>query len=587
MRDTQTARASMAEREGFEPPIRCRIPDFESGAFDHSAISPQPQIIACAPAGRRGDDRRQALLRRLRAGFAALFTAVVLAGCATAPPGADYPREPSRALENPAETKLGKLAAQWSAQHGGLSGFRLLPAGIDSFTLRASMADTAERTIDAQYFILHSDDTGRLFISRLLAAADRGVRVRLLIDDANTIGGDGDVTKLSAHPNIEVRLFNPFRIRAGWQPLRATELASGGYKRLSYRMHNKLMAIDNAIAVAGGRNIGDEYFAANRSFEFGDFDVFAAGPVVKRLSASFDMYWRSALAIPAEALGHPTPEALDGYRKQLAEHAARMADSDYVRGASERDPLGRIVKGTIPLVFAPAEVLYDSPDKEKVDDGERDGRLLRERLLEACRAVQSELTIVTPYLVPGTDQLAMLKALRERGVRVRILTNSLASTDVPVVHAGYRKYRLPLVQAGIELYEVKPELGAPRVGRTTIQHDSDGKFSLHAKVFVFDQRRVFVGSSNFDLRSLHINTEVGLLIDSPELARQAIERFEAITIPANSYIVKLAERFGDPVVHWVTETDGKLVELDQEPGHDLWREFVVNAVSILPLDDQL
>jgi putative cardiolipin synthase len=513
--------------------------------------------------------------------------ALVLAGCATAPPGADFPREPSRALEDFGSTKLGQLTAKWSGDHGGLSGFRLLPAGIDSFTLRAGMADAAERTIDAQYFILHGDDTGRLFISRLLAAADRGVRVRLLVDDANTVGGDGDITKLSVHPNIEVRLFNPFRIRAGWQPLRATEMATGGYKRLSYRMHNKLMAIDNAIAVAGGRNIGDEYFAANRSFEFGDFDVFVAGPAVRRLSTSFDAYWHSALAVPAEALAHSSQDALDAYRKDLAQHAARMADSDYVRGAANGDPLRRIVAGTIPLVFAPAEVLYDSPDKEKVDDGLRDGRLLRERLLEACRAVQSELLIVSPYLVPGNDQLEMLKGLRSRGVRVRILTNSLASTDVPIVHAGYRKYRLPMAQAGIELFEVKPELEAPQVGRTTIVRDPDGKFSLHAKVFVFDRRRVFVGSSNFDMRSLHINTEVGLMIDSPELARQAIERFEAITIPANSYVVKLAERLGDPVVHWVTENDGKLVELDQEPGHAFWREALVNAVSILPLDDQL
>jgi putative cardiolipin synthase len=395
------------------------------------------------------------------------------------------------------------------------------------------------------------------------------------------------VTRLAAHPSVEVRLFNPFRIRAGMPPLRATEFALGGWKRLSYRMHNKLMIADNAIAVAGGRNIGDEYFAANRSFEFGDFDVFVAGPDVRSLSRSFDAYWNSALAIPAEALTKATPDALESYRRELAEHSDKMATSDYERGVRSGNPLSTIVDGTSPLVWAKAQVLYDSPDKARVDSGELDGRLLRERLEEACRDTRSELTIVTPYLVPGPEQMALLRDLRGRGVRVRILTNSLASTDVPVVHAGYRKLRIPLLQAGIELFEVKPELGRPRVGRTTLVREPIEHFSLHAKVFVFDRRRLFLGSANFDMRSMHLNTEVGLIIDSPELARQAIERFDAITVPANSYALALARHFGDPVVRWKTEEDGRAVTLDHEPGGTFARELLVGAVSILPIDDQL
>jgi putative cardiolipin synthase len=513
------------------------------------------------------------------------LVALALASCATLPPGANYPREASHALENPQQTRLGALTSKWSAQHGGLSGFRLLPGGIDSFSLRAEMADAAERTLDVQYFILHGDDTGRLFIARVLAAADRGVRVRLLLDDANTIGGDEHVTALAAHRNIQVRLFNPFRVRTGLAPLRATDLALEA-KRLERRMHNKLLITDNAIAVAGGRNIGDEYFAANRSFEFGDFDVFVAGATVKRLSSSFDAYWNDTLSVPAQALEHVTDQDLQRYRDQLDEHHTKMADSDYEQRVRGGDPLKTIIDGTKPLVFAQAEVLYDSPQKADPDnDGE--GEHLRERLMQACSATQRELLIVTPYLVPGKDQLAMLRELRAHGVRVRILTNSLASTDVPVVHAGYRKVRPVLAKMGIELYEVKPELGEPRVGHVTIQHDPNPRFTLHAKVFVFDRRRVFVGSANFDMRSFHLNTEVGLIIDSPELARQAAERFEAITVPANSYQVTLAEQDGDPVVHWVTEEDGKRTELAQEPGAAFWRELVVGAVSILPIDGQL
>jgi putative cardiolipin synthase len=522
-------------------------------------------------------------------GWVVALAAALLAGCATlAPPGADYPRVATHALAPAAnDTRLGKLTSQWSAAHDGLSGFRLLPGGIDSFTLRAEMADAAERTLDAQYFILHGDDTGRLFASRLLAAADRGVRVRLLLDDANTVGGDDDIVALAAHPNIELRLFNPFRIRPDLQLLRPFELLLGGFERLDYRMHNKLLVTDNAIAVAGGRNIGDEYFAANRSFEFGDFDVFVAGPAVQRLSTSFDAYWNSKLAVPVKALSTITPAALERYRQKLDAHRTKMAQSDYERGVRAGNPLATIVAGTSPLVWARSEVLYDSPDKQAVEGGDAYGHLLRERLMEACRATRRELVIVTPYLVPGRDQLDLLYDLRAHGVAVRILTNSLASTDVPLVHAGYRKLRVPLLEHGIQLYEVKPQLGRPRVGRTTIVRDPAGRFTLHAKVFVFDRARLFVGSANFDMRSFHLNTEVGLIIDSPALAQQAVTRFEAITVAANSYRLVLGEHFGDPVVRWVTENDGRKVTLTAEPGGTFWREFLVGAVSILPIDNQL
>jgi putative cardiolipin synthase len=555
-----------------------------------AAMSKGPPRHA-APA-RAGPPRHTALAAALgssrRAGqLFVLLLLAALAGCASLPPGADYPRTASHALAADNGTRLGRLTAQWSASHDGLTGFRLLPGGIDSFTLRAEMADAAERTLDAQYFILHEDDTGRLFVSRLLAAADRGVRVRLLLDDSNTVGGDDDVVALAAHPNIEVRLFNPFRIRPDLQALRPLELAFGGFERLDYRMHNKLLITDNAIAVAGGRNIGDEYFAANRSFEFGDFDVFAAGPAVQRLSHSFDAYWNSKLAVPVKALSSITTAQLERYRKKLDAHRARMAQSDYERGVAAGNPLATIVAGTSPLEWARAEVLYDSPDKQAVEGGDTGGRLLHERLMEACRATRRELVIVTPYLVPGADQLDMLYALRAHGVQVRILTNSLASTDVPVVHAGYRKLRVPMLEHGIELYEVKPQLGRPRVGRMTLVREPIERFTLHAKVFVFDRARLFVGSANFDMRSFHLNTEVGLIIDSPALAAQAVARFDAITVLANSYHLTLGKHFGDPVVRWITEENGQRMILDREPGGTFWREFVVGAVSILPIDNQL
>jgi len=520
-----------------------------------------------------------------------LIAASLIAGCATIPPGAEYPREPSVALAQPETTALGAAFAARFKDHSGMSGFRLLPSGTDGFVLRAEMAATAQRTIDLQYFIFHNDITGRLLLDELLEAADRGVRVRILLDDLNLKGKDTQITTVAAHPNVQVRIFNPASYRGPLFPVRAAEFALG-WTRLTYRMHNKLFLVDNVIGVAGGRNVGDEYFSTAKDFEFGDFDVFTVGPAVRRLSNSFDAYWNSSLAIPVQALGSaPTPQALEQYRAELKEHRQKYAEEEYMRQVAAHNPLDGIVSGKDPLVWANFQVLYDSPEKEKVEKGELDGHLLRGRLLEAMRAVDKELLIVTPYLVPTPRQLDMLADLHARGVRIRILTNSLESTDVPVVHAGYRKYRIPMLERGIELYEVRNELGRPTVqtrGRTeALKGDESDLYALHAKVYVFDRSKVFVGSANFDHRSFRLNTEVGLMIDSPQIAAQVAQRFAAITQPANSYRVSLEmDKEGTQRLVWHTEEDGKPVDYTDEPG-SAWRELEVDLMSVLPIESQL
>ncbi len=520
--------------------------------------------------------------------FVVCLAAAVLAGCATLPPGADYPRERSVALATPQQTALGKAFAGRLSEHAGLSGFRLLPAGTDGFVLRAEMAASAQRTIDVQYFIFQTDDTGKLLLDELLEAADRGVRLRILLDDLNLTGPNAQITKIAAHPNVEMRLFNPTFYRGGFSPLRATEFVLD-WSRLTYRMHNKLFLVDNMIGIAGGRNVGDEYFSTSKDFEFGDFDVFTVGPTVKRLSASFDAYWNSSLAIPVRALGSaPDAKALEKYRAELDEHRELNSDVEYMRRVAAGDPLGKIVSGKDPLVWARAEVLYDSPQKEKVENGELDGRLLRQRLLESIRNVKNELLIVTPYLVPGPEQIALLRDLRARNVRIRILTNSLASTDVPAVHAGYRKYRVPLLEMGIDLYEVRTELGKPTVRGAKLKGDEADGFALHAKVFTFDRSKVFIGSANFDHRSFRLNTEVGLIIESPQIAQQVAQRFDAITQPANSYQVMLEHGAdGKPTLAWHTEEDGEAVVYRKEPGDEPMRELAVDLLSLLPIDSQL
>ncbi|MEO8564950.1 MAG: phospholipase D family protein [Betaproteobacteria bacterium] len=522
-------------------------------------------------------------------GLAAL-AALLLAGCATLPPGSDYPRAASNALTHPEQTRLGRQFAGASAAHAGLSAFRLLPVGIDSFLLRMEMAQQAERTLDVQYFVVENDDTGKLIQEALLQAADRGVRVRVLLDDEGSRGRTAKLTPLAGHPNVELRVFNPAAYRGPVEFFHDVELL-GDATRMNRRMHNKLFVVDNEIGIIGGRNIGDAYFQEGRDLEFGDYDVIAAGVVVKDMSATFDAFWNSPLAIPIEALfgGKASDQALADYRDALARHHAAMNDKDYMRRLAGGEPLRPLLAANAPWVWARAEVVYDSPQKNKVEDGDEPGRLLRHRLGKRVEAARSELLIVSPYVVPGDAGVKFLAKLRERGLQVRILTNSLASTDMPVVHSAYQKYRIPLLEAGVELYEVRPILGQPVVRGATLKSPSAGQFALHAKVFVFDRQRVFVGSMNLDQRSLHVNTEVGVIVDSPDLARQVAARFEAIARPANSYVLALdgTNVAGGRALVWRTLEDGKPVEYRQEPAASIWRRAKVDMLSMLPLDELL
>jgi putative cardiolipin synthase len=440
-----------------------------------------------------------------------------VAACTTLPPGADYPKSVSSAIIQPETTRLGRELAPVKAQHPGTSGFKLLPVGIDSFLLRMQMAKRAERTLDVQYFLIQSDNTGQLFIEALLAAADRGVRLRVLMDDAGSFGRDAQVRKLAGYANVQLRMFNPFAYRGDVAMLHFAEYL-GDAARLNYRMHNKLFIVDNEIGIVGGRNVGDEYFQGGAEVEFGDYDIIAAGPIVDQLSSTFDTFWNSPMAIPIQALaeGSPSAQELDEYRGALAAHHAQLieAKTPYMAALPGSQALDGLIGGQTSLVWAKAEVVFDSPEKSRVESGEQGGRLLRNRLGEVAKAVRTELIVVSPYLIPGPAGMKFIAGLRERGVSVRILTNSLASSDVPLVHSGYQAFRVPLLESGVELYEVRPLPGRQSVRGGRFKSPSSSLYALHAKAFVFDRERVFVGSMNLDSRSLRINTEIGLIIES-------------------------------------------------------------------------
>jgi putative cardiolipin synthase len=517
----------------------------------------------------------------------AIALSVLLAACATVPRWAEYPKTASHAIERPETTPLGRALDATLRANEGKSGLRLLPAAQDGFLVRAQLIGAATRAIDLQYYIFREDVTGQILTDAIVRAADRGVRVRMLLDDAATPPSSVQVAALDAHPNIEVRMFNPFSYRGGMVFVRGIEFLFDA-PRLNRRMHNKLFVVDNAAALVGGRNIGDEYFAASTQFEFGDYDVFAAGPVVKELSASFDHFWNSALSVPVAALApsRRSHEALDSHREDLRAHRNQPANGEYTRRVASGEPLGGMLSGKTPLTWAHAKVLYDPPEKA---EGENDATSAIEVLLEGVtQTVSSELLIVSPYFVPK-NAMGRFKALRERGVQVRVLTNSLDSTDVLIAHAGYARYRMALLKEGIELFEVRPVLGNPKgSGSGSMPGDSAGRFSLHAKVMVFDRKKVFVGSLNVDPRAEYFNTEIGLLIDSPALARQVASRFESIARPANSYVVRLRDdESGAPKLVWRTEFDGRAVELEREPAASELQRAKLNFYSLLQMDDQL
>jgi putative cardiolipin synthase len=505
---------------------------------------------------------------------------LVLAGCGSLPENSD--RMPSSYLTDTEDTALGRVAARYAQQHPGQSGFLLLGDGLDALVARAALAQAAERSIDAQYYLLHDDFTGRLFIDQLLRAADRGVRVRLLVDDMDLAGRDDHASLLHAHPNVQVRLFNPFIRGSARLPQFLTRFGS-----VTRRMHNKSFTADAQATILGGRNIGDEYFEANPDLAFGDLDVLAIGPVAAEVSASFDRYWNHALAYPIDRLSEARPNA-DDLARARARHEAWVADhaeSDYLRALTESELARSLSAGRLDLAWGEARVFADDPDKLL---SARDATELHmtPALGRHIGGVDRELIIFSPYFVPGRDGVQALIRLAERGVRVRVFTNSLASTDVPIVHSGYARYRKALLRGGVELYEASRELDEARRERSTLFGGS-AQASLHAKSFVVDRERVFVGSLNLDPRSVVENTEIGVLFDSPRTATQMAEWFDA-HIGRVAFAVRLeSDEEGDERLVWIGREDGEERRYAVEPHTSLLQRITVNLMRLLPVESQL
>lgn len=512
-----------------------------------------------------------------------LICAATLAGCASTPPVQDN-KSVSTALPHPEETRSGHRFLEESKAHGDLSAFHILSAGVDGFVTRVQIVRNAERTLDLQYYIYRGDETGRMLTQELRRAADRGVRVRVLVDDGDTTAGDEQILQLDGYPNMQVRVFNPFHYRKHNRVLRNLEFGFNR-SRLDYRMHNKLLVADGAIALIGGRNVGNQYFQLDPTSQFADDDVFAAGPIARSLSQSFDEFWNSDMTVPAASLSRTASLSMP---PSAATPILEGSGIDYLSRIGSGEPYASLVGGRAPLVWASARAVYDSPDKKRIVKHEQSGRLMAKAVTAEIGAVQSELLMVSPYFVPSDDEVALLNQLRERNATVRVLINSLESAPELAAYSGYRKIRTPLLQEGVELYEVRSRLDDTRGSGETRSISKYGSYALHAKFYVFDRKRLFVGSWNYDQRSLRINTEIGLLIDSPELASQTALRFEAMVRPQEAYKVVLKQDGnGKPRLVWDTEIDHKRVELTREPSRGWWQRQRVRLLALLPLQPEL
>ena len=487
------------------------------------------------------------------------------------------PSHAGRTIGN-AATRLDQWIESQGASRRSCSGFRLLSAGLDAFVARGALIELADRTLDLQYYIFHADNAGAVVVDRLLAAADRGVRVRLLLDDWGTLDkSDEAVAALDAHDNIEIRLFNPYRHRSGARKF--AELLTG-FARINRRMHNKQLIADGHAVVLGGRNIGDEYFELG-NVDFQDLDVLACGPLARQSEESFEAYWKSDLAVPIRSLARTSLSAgsADELRRRVRHRVKTLACSPYIESLREA-PLARALRAhELQLTWAESRLLADPPEKLKTPAGTSDDMFLGARLAPHVRAVREELLIVSPYFVPGTRGVGFFGDKARAGVAVRILTNSLAATDVWLVHAGYRKYRRALLERGVSLFELTPQAQGD-AGVNGLVGSSHA--SLHGKTVVLDRRSVFIGSVNIDPRSLEQNTEVGVLVESPALAREVAALFESWTAPERSYELALS-RSNDGVV-WRSTRDGQPAEYGVEPDVGMARRLGARIFSLLPIE---
>lgn len=506
----------------------------------------------------------------------------LLSGCATI--RGDYQATPSTAFDRPAETTLGRAYAEPQSAAPGMSGFRLLNNGVSALMTRAALADLAERAIDVQYYIFDADDVGSFLLDRILAAADRGVRVRMILDDYLIGFDEATLARINVHPNVELRIFNPYRDRARWS--RHIQMLFN-LDRLGRRMHNKIFVVDGQAGVMGGRNISNHYFEGEGEANFRDIDLLVAGPAALEAGRLFDAFWNNPIVVPVAAFGPGDPAAGDEELAAIRDRG-RHGSGPPAEYAQRKPEYVRRILGAEGMLWARGQAIGEPPVRQAGDAAKPSSEIARAMAI-ARQNSSREVVYEAAYFVPGDRGVEVLTAMAARGVRVRVLTNSLAATDVIAVHAGYAPYREALVAGGVELHEYRPDADRPapagghriRLGRS--------ESALHAKIAIYDRKLVWVGSANFDPRSRRLNTEAGLLIESPPLAERLLAGIARDFSPQHSWRLTLESNGGAPRrLVWSGERDGQAVRLEQEPDAGFWRSLGVMLYSLIPgLEDLL
>lgn len=506
-----------------------------------------------------------------------------LGGCVTL--DRHTPRTPTVSL-TAAEASTTTLGQSWltmAPEDHSLSAFRLLPNALEAFAARIALIDAAERTLNLQYYIFHSDDTGLFLIDRLVTAADRGVSVRILVDDMYAHGIEKGLAMFDAHPNIELRLFNPWKYRGG-AVSRAFEFLFT--PRLNHRMHNKIFIADGTVAIFGGRNLGDEYYGSNSDFNFRDLDVAAAGPVAMEADQLFDDFWNGQDAIPVTGL-KPRPDIeslMANARTRLSTHREKMMDTPYADAVRSTEFVQQFRSKSLEWVFAHGTVVGDAPEKTVHAGDAKWTHTLAAAVREPFFSAERELIVSSPYLVPGKKLTGRLCDMAAAGVDVRFLTNSLAANDVPIAHAGYARYRQRLVKGGVEVFELRHQgTNVPEQKQSKPAYGSSNS-SLHAKSFVIDRQRVFIGSLNLDPRSVVLNTEVGVFIDSPVLAESVAASISSLTTPEWSYRLEISSQ-GNLIWVGVDEV-GNEIQFTHDPDTSCWQRFKIIIMRMLPVESQ-
>ncbi|MDH5824278.1 phospholipase D family protein [Luteimonas sp. RD2P54] len=515
-------------------------------------------------------------VKRILGWGAFTFLALVVSGVFLAdhltPPATGAP---SHALEvQRDQTALDRELWPLLDRHPGKTGAILLPDGLDAFAARALSARQAGRSLDLQYYIWHDDLTGHLLLHEAWQAAERGVRVRLLLDDINTSGKDVALLAMDSHANIEIRVYNPFRNRSG--VARLLEMVQRSWS-ITHRMHNKAWIADGRVAVVGGRNIGVEYFDAAEEMNFRDLDMVLFGPAVAQASEIFDTFWNSDTVVPIAALKKAYDRDIDAVLAQIHDEAASAEARRYLDRVDASDSVRRyFAQELTPFWSENIRVVSDPPQKQ--DEEGSESWLIR-YVMEDLRSARDKALLISPYFVPGDEGVVGLAALARRGVDVAVITNSLAANDVIAVHGAYANYRERLLKLGIKLHETRVQ---PRSEGSSVFGSSGA--SLHTKAYVIDDRRGFIGSFNMDPRSIDLNTEMGVMFDEPAIAKALREEFRLLASPELAYWVYLND---EGELRWLDNAKDPPLVLDTEPDASRLQRAIAWLLRWVPIESQL